>query len=138
MIIELTVKHHPTPKKVQLVVPQRRLRKTALARRRRLNAITRELATDLGFENEVTLAERGVLHQAATLLLQVEVAGDSLVSGATLDPDTCIRLSSEARRLLSALRKRAVRIVAPLSSPLRSRLLAKQQRTPERGPSDGS
>jgi hypothetical protein len=96
------------PRKVALVVPQRRKRKTPLARRRRLNWLVRELARDCGFDpNDVTLAERGVLHQAAAFLLQVEVSSDALVRGATVDDDTMIRLASEARRLLSGLRKRA-------------------------------
>ena len=64
------------PRRVELIVPQRRKRKTPLARRRRLNQLIRELALDCGFDPaDVTLAERGVLHQAATFLLAVEVFG---------------------------------------------------------------
>lgn len=103
-------------------------RKTALARRRRLNRLVRELARDLGFDiRSVSLAEHAILHQSATLMLQVEVAQDQLVGGTTIDPDTCIRLSSEARRLLAGLRKRAGKQEAPPPlpwSPLRSRITA--------------
>jgi hypothetical protein len=73
----------------------------------------------------VTLAERGVLHQFATLLLQVEVAQDVLVHGGVVNPDTTIRLSSEARRLLSGLRKHAgTKPAEPPWSPLRARIAA--------------
>ena len=113
-------------RRVSLLTQRRPKRKTALARRRRLNQLVRELARDLGFDlGAVTLAERGVLHQCATLLLQVEVAQDQLVGGALVDPDTCIRLSSEARRLLTGLRKRAKQGApqpSPPWSPLRARI----------------
>lgn len=120
------------PRKVPLVIPQRQKRKTPLARRRRLNQIIRELARDLGFSPDaVTRSERGTLHQAATLLLQVEIAQEQLVVGATLDSDTVIRLSSEARRLLSTLRSRREAAPQPLPwSPLRAQLArSRQQQT---------
>lgn len=125
MDTELTV-NSKRPRRVALVVPQRRKRKTPLARRRRLNWLVRELAFDCGFDpNDVTLSERGVLHQAAAFLLQVEVSSDALVRGAAVDDDTMIRLASEARRLLAGLRKRAAKPEVPASppwSPLRSAL----------------
>jgi hypothetical protein len=74
---EPTTNHHhrrraPLPRKVPLLSIQRRRRATPLARKRRLYQIARELAQDLGFDPDaVTLSERAVLHQAATLLLQV-------------------------------------------------------------------
>jgi hypothetical protein len=117
------------PRMVPLVIDQRHKRKTPLARRRRLNALIRELAHDLGFNPDaVTLAERGTLHQAATLLLQIERAQDQLVGGALIDSDTVIRLSSEARRLLGTLRSRCEVTGTPPWSPLRAQL-AKQQET---------
>ena len=106
---------HPEPtanrtnrsRKVALV-QRRQRRSTPRARRRRLNALIRELALDFGLDlKAVTLAERGVLHQLGTLLLQIEVSADQLVGGATVDADVCIRLTSEARRLLAGLRKRS-------------------------------
>ena len=98
MDVDLTA-NGPRPRKVALVIPQRRKRKTPLARRRRLNALVRELARDCGLDpSDVTLAERGALHQAAAFLLQVEVSSDALVRGAVIDADTTIRLTSEARR----------------------------------------
>lgn len=118
------------PRKVALVVPQRRKRKTPLARRRRLNQLIRELALDCGFDpSDVTLAERGVLHQAAAFLLQVEVSSDALVRGVTVNDDTIIRLASEARRLLVGLRRRAGKPDGPPPpprpwSPLMARITA--------------
>jgi hypothetical protein len=83
----------------------------------------------MGFDlDAVTLAERGILQQCATLLLQVEIAQVQLIGGAVIDPDVCIRLSSEARRLLAGLRKRAGKPEAPAPSlpwsPLRASLAA--------------
>ena len=104
-----------------------RKRRTKRARQRRLNELVRELAHDLGFDlARVSLVERGILHQCATLLLQVELAQDTLVRGdAVIDPDVCIRLSSEARRLLAGLRKRVgPRQAEPPWSPLRARITA--------------
>jgi hypothetical protein len=113
------------PRKVALV-QNRPHRATALARRRRLNALVRELARDLGFNlDAVTLSEKAVLQQCATLILQVEIAQVQLIGGAVIDPDVCIRLSSEARRLLAGLRKRAkpeALAPSPPWSPLRSAL----------------
>ena len=124
MTPELPANRSKSPKLVPAVVRQNRHRRTTLARRRRLNQLIRELARDLGFNlDAVTLAERGVLHQCATLMLQVEVAQDALVRGAVVDPDTTIRLSSEARRLLAGLRKRiGPKQAEPRWSPLRARI----------------
>jgi hypothetical protein len=134
MDVDLTA-NGPRPRKVALVIPQRRKRKTPLARRRRLNALVRELARDCGLDpSDVTLAERGALHQAAAFLLQVEVSSDALVRGAVIDADTTIRLTSEARRLLVGLRKRAKQQEAsppPPWSPLRARINAAPTPKPE-------
>jgi hypothetical protein len=125
---EPTANRTVRPRKVALV--QRRQRRTTpLARRRRLNALIRELALDFGLDLQaVTLAERGVLHQLGTLLLQIEVSADQLVGGAAVDADVVIRLTSEARRLLAGLRGRVEEGAPPLPppwSPLRARIHAK-------------
>jgi hypothetical protein len=111
------------PKRVALV-PRRPKRNTALARRRRLNHLIRQVAADMGLDiRRVSVAERTVLHQLGALLLQVEVSTDALVDGATPDADTTIRLTSEARRLLSILHDRVEDEVSPpLWSPLRARI----------------
>ena len=123
--ISRTAGPHQPVRKVAVVTRGRPKQRTPLARRRRLYALVRELASDLNFDLQaVTLAEKGVLHQAATLLLQIEVAQDQLVAGAIIDADVCIRLSSEARRLLTGLRKRAKQDAPPSPpwSPLRARI----------------
>jgi hypothetical protein len=100
-----------------VLVPHHPPRTTPLARRRRLYRIIRELALANGFDPAaVTLTERSALHQAATLMLQIEVAQEQLVAGTTIDSDVCIRLSSEARRILTGLRRRAP---APDAAPRR-------------------
>jgi hypothetical protein len=119
------------PRKVALV-QRRQRRATPLARRRRLNSLIRELALDFGLDlKAVSLTQRGVLHQLGTLLLQIEVSADQLVGGATVDADVCIRLTSEARRLLAGLRKTAIekpRVpVRERWSPLRQRLQEEQR-----------
>jgi hypothetical protein len=118
--------HHPR-RRVPLFNPNHRKRATPLARKRRLYQLCRELAHDLGFDPDaVTLSERAVLHQAGTLLLQVELAQKQLIDSALIDADTCIRLTSEARRLLAGLRSRAPE-AKPQGTlgPLRRKLLHK-------------
>jgi hypothetical protein len=130
MTPELPVNRSKSPRLVPAVVRKDRHRRTTLARRRRLNQLIRELGRDLGFDiAAMTLAERGAVHQCATLLLQLEVTQDALVRGAVVDPDTTIRLTSEARRLLAGLRKRSGKPdgpppAAPPWSPLRARINA--------------
>jgi hypothetical protein len=133
MTPELPVKRN-SPRLVSAVVRKDRRRNTPFARRRRLNQLIRELAVDSGFDlDAMTLSERGCVHQCATLLLQLELAQDHLVGGVTIDPDTCIRLTSEARRLLVGLRKRAGKPDAsPPRGPLLSRITAPV--TPETEP----
>lgn len=126
---EPTASRTNRPPKVVALLQRRQRRSTPRARRRRLNSLIRELALDFGLDlKAVTLAERGVLHQLGTLLLHIEVSADQLVGGAVVDADVCIRLTSEARRLLAGLRKRAGRDAplrtAPPWSPLRSRINA--------------
>ena len=124
MTPELPINRSKSPRLVPAVVRKDRHRRTTLARRRRLNQLIRELAHDLGFDlTAMTLPERGVVHQCATLLLQLEVSQDALVRGAAVDPDTTIRLTSEARRLLAGLRKRAgTKPTEPPWAPLRARI----------------
>jgi hypothetical protein len=113
----------------------RRGRTTPLARRRRLYRFMRSLASDLGLGPNMTLPERAALTQAAVLLLQAEVAQDGLVNatGSAIDPDTSIRLASEARRLLASLRRRELTAAksAALFSPLLQRARRPAAATPQ-------
>jgi hypothetical protein len=104
MHTESTTKRAARPSKPPSVIGQYRPRKTALARRRRLNRLVRELADDLGFER-LTMAERSVLFQCAALTLQAELMQEAIVRGEPVSGDELIRLSGEARRMLIGLRK---------------------------------
>jgi hypothetical protein len=95
-------------------------RQTEFARRRRLNRLVRDLADDLGYER-VTVAERASLFHLAALNLQIELIQQAIVRGDAIESDELIRLSSEARRLLNALRRRQQQIVAR-EVPMRERI----------------
>lgn len=95
---------------------RRPVRETELARRRRFNRIEAGL-------DRVTMAERAILVQCATLALQAEKMQEAIVrTGEAADPDELIRLTSEARLMLTGLRKRAVKPHIPL---LRDQLAAR-------------
>lgn len=85
--------------------PSRR-RNTALALRRRHNRLMREFAGDLG-NVKLTRAECELLKQAATLVLAAEQRQGALVRGEAVDSGELVKLSSEARRVLSTLHKHA-------------------------------
>jgi hypothetical protein len=104
---------------------EQRPRPTELARRRRLNKLVRVLADDLGYDR-VTVAERAALFQLAALNLQVELMQQAIVRGDQIENDELIRLSSEVRRLLNALRRRSAQLQA---APTLDQYLA--QRTTE-------
>jgi hypothetical protein len=105
MHTESTTNRNARPCKAPSAIGQYKPRKTALARRRRLNRLVRELADDLGFER-LTMAERSVLFQCAALALQTELMQEAIVRGEPVNGDELIRLSGEARRMLIGLRKR--------------------------------
>jgi hypothetical protein len=105
MHTESTTNCNARHRKASSVIGRYRPRKSALARRRRLNRLVRELADDLGFER-LTMAERSVLFQCATLTLQTELMQEAIVRGEPVSGDELIRLSGEARRMLIGLRKR--------------------------------
>jgi hypothetical protein len=101
------------------IVGEYKPRQTEFARRRRLNRLVRDIADDLGFER-VTVAERAALFQCAALNLQIELMQQAIVRGDTIENDELIRLSSEVRRLLNALRRRREQ-TAPREPPMRER-----------------
>jgi DnaJ-domain-containing protein 1 len=115
------------------VLPRRRDRRnTKRARRRRINELIKRLAIDASLDlMNVTLAQRGMLAQAASLMFQIETRQDQLVGGGVVDADRyadrSIRLSSELRRLTNRLRECAAedhpaKATASPWSPLRSRI----------------
>jgi len=89
--------------------------RSALARRFR--RLCQDFAADLGGEDSLTAAERALIRQAASMVMQAEEAQADLLSGRTVDADAMVRLSNASARLLSALgvqrRKRQPQHVAP-------------------------
>jgi hypothetical protein len=91
---------------------------------RRFNDLRAQLVTDLGHE-PTSIVEKGMIHQAAALLLRCEQIQAAVASGEPVSAnlgDQCIRLSSEARRLVANLRKRAAHDDAASPGPLRLKI----------------
>lgn len=90
---------------------------------RRYRDLIADFANELGGTNQLTTAEQGLLRQAATLTLRAEQLAAAVVRGEAVDGDELIRLSGEARRILTSLRKRAG--ASPTTHiPLRDQLAA--------------
>jgi hypothetical protein len=86
--------------------------RTASARRYRdlCRAFEEELGGPL---NEVDL---GLIKQAATLIIRAEQMQGAVVRGEMVDSDQLIRLSSTAKRILSAISAKAVKRKPPAPS----------------------
>src|SRR5271167_2328932 len=80
-------------------------RRTPLGSVRRFNELTVLFARELGITP--TTAEREQLRQAAALVLRAEQLQHAIIRGEQVATDELIRLSSESRRVLAGLRKRA-------------------------------
>jgi hypothetical protein len=83
---------------------------------RRFRDLVVAFEAEVGGTGTLTELERGLVRQAAALSLKTEQMQEAIVRGETVNSDTLIRLSGEARRLLSSLRKRhhGSRAPAPL------------------------
>lgn len=97
-------------------------RRTPLGSIRRFNDLVIQFARDLGGVDLLTAAERELLRQAAAMSLRAEQLQAAVVQGEQVDGDELIRLSGEARRILTTLRKRAPEQQRYV--PLRERLAA--------------
>ncbi|MGO9701242.1 MAG: hypothetical protein ACLPX7_18480 [Xanthobacteraceae bacterium] len=78
---------------------------------RRFRDLIADLARDeFGGSEGLSIAELGLLRQAAALTLQAEQLQAAVVRGETVNADELVRVSSESRRVLAAMRqsKRAV------------------------------
>lgn len=82
---------------------------------RRFRSLCAAFEVEIG-DGELTEIERGIIRQAASLQLHIEQLQDQIVRGADVDPDQVIRLSSEHRRLLSALRAMTQKKKPPATS----------------------
>jgi hypothetical protein len=73
---------------------------------RRFKDLIANFSRDLGGLEHLTEAEHALVRQAASLTLRAEQLQAAVVRGEPIDPDELIRLTSEARRCLSSVRKR--------------------------------
>ena len=97
--------------------------RTPLASIRRFNSLVTLFIRELG--RDLLTAEREMVRQAAAIMLRAEQLQAAIVTGAEIDPDELIRLSSEGRRILRSIKAGAkLETPPPLWSPLRSRLSA--------------
>lgn len=88
---------------------------------RRYRDLIADFARELGGTNQLTTAEQGLLRQAATLTLRAEQMAAVVVRGEAVDNGELVKLSSEARRILTSLRRTG----APVTHvSLRDQLLA--------------
>jgi hypothetical protein len=110
---------------------------TALALRRRLNRLMREFASDFAIDR-LAAVEIELMRQVATLTVAAESRAAAIVRGEHVDDDKLIRLSAEARRILTRLASALVRACArkPLSCLLRA--IARYPTTNDRAASDRS
>ncbi len=81
-------------------------RRTPLSAIRRFNDLVVDFARELGGVDQLSTAERELLRHAATLTLRAEQLAAAVVRCEAVDGDELIRLSGEARRILTGLRKR--------------------------------
>jgi hypothetical protein len=81
---------------------------------RRFRDLIAEYAREHGGNSTLSAAELGMVRQAAALTLRAEQLQAAIVRGEPVIADELIRLSSEARRILSSLRRRHSR-KAPVS-----------------------
>jgi hypothetical protein len=97
--------------------------RTPRGHRRRFNDLRAQIIADLGC-TPTSIVERNLIHQAAALLLRCEQIQAAVANGEPVSAvlgDQCIRLSSEARRVVANLRKSAKR---DATGPLRSKIAA--------------
>lgn len=92
---------------------------------RRFRDLVAELKAEYGGDRELTAAELGAIRQAAAMMLHAEQLQAAVVRGESVDSDTLIRLSGEARRLLASLRKRAPEPHVPLRDRLAAEAAAR-------------
>lgn len=74
---------------------------------RRFRNLVNAFAAELG--NQLTEADKGLIGQIAAMQIKIEGQQAAIVEGRDVDADQVIRLSSEHRRLLSALRTKSAR-----------------------------
>jgi hypothetical protein len=74
---------------------------------RRFRALISGFVSEAGGRECLTEVDMAVIRSAASLTLKCEMLQANLVNGESVDPDEIVRLSSEGRRALEAVRKRS-------------------------------
>jgi len=69
---------------------------------RRYRDLIEEFSTEIG--GDLTQSERAMVKQAAALAIKGEMMQAAIINGEPVDSDELIRLSSEVRRILDALK----------------------------------
>src|SRR5215210_9537872 len=83
------------------------------ANARRFRDLIADFAEPFGGLETLGESERVLVKQAAALALRAESMQAAIVNGEAVDHDALIRLSSEARRNLSSIKRRAEKPKAP-------------------------
>jgi hypothetical protein len=101
----------PNPAKNRSVVSNGRLHLNRVAdgrtaHARRLKDLIFALGEEVGGFDTLGEGDRWAVRSAAALILRLEQQQAALARGDEVDPDLLIRLNSEARRALDAVRKR--------------------------------
>jgi hypothetical protein len=77
------------------------------ANARRFRDLIADFAEPFGGLKALTESDRVLVKQAAALALRAESMQAAIVNGEAVDHDALIRLSGEARRILSSIKRRA-------------------------------
>jgi len=72
----------------------------------RFKRLLQSFSADLGGMAALSESERGLVRQAASLIMRAEQLQSAIVRGEQVDPDELIRLTNTVRRTLAAIAKR--------------------------------
>jgi hypothetical protein len=83
---------------------------------RRFKALVETYAAELG--GPLGEAEQALISMATALTMAGEALAADIASGKQVDPDSMVRINSEARRVLASLRERAAKSKPPRPTSL--------------------
>jgi hypothetical protein len=113
-----TTGHPGKPKRVR--TPSLPVNRTRRGRTRRFNLLCAQLAREIG--HPLSLTENEVCRQASAVLVLAESMQAQILDGADVDVDEAVRLTSEARRIIATLHRRAVAEPTPPGPTLKEYL----------------
>jgi hypothetical protein len=70
---------------------------------RRFKQLVSDFIADLGGNENLTIAEKALIRQAAVVMMRAEEMQASILNGDTVDDATLVRLSNAAARILGQL-----------------------------------